>query len=325
MVMNKAAKLFSLVAACALAAVTMAGCSQNGNASGQQNAQSNEKLQVVASFYPMYDFAQKIGGDRVEAANLVPAGTEPHDWEPSTDDMKTISSADVLVANGAGMEHWLDDVASSADSKDLTVVTASDGINLLEAAEEDEDEAADEHGNASEGSSTDPHVWLAPENAKQEMSNIRDAFVKADPDGADEYNANFDKYAAELDQLDSDYKNQLANTKSKDLVVSHQAFGYLCQAYGLNQVPIEGLEADSEPDAKTMANIIDFVKKNNVKVIFGEELVSQKTAQAIADATGAQCEVLNPIEGLTDEQLSQGEDYFSVMRSNLDELVKALS
>lgn len=325
MIMNKASRLFSLVAACALAAVTMAGCSQSGDSANQQSDQSNEKLQVVASFYPMYDFAQKIGGDRVEVTNLVPAGTEPHDWEPSTDDMKTISSADVLVANGAGMEHWLDDVTSSADNKDLSVVTASDGINLLEAAEEEEDEASDEHGNASEGHSTDPHVWLAPENAKQEMSNIRDAFVKADPEGADEYNANFDKYAAELDQLDSDYKDQLANTKSKDLVVSHQAFGYLCQAYGLNQVPIEGLEADSEPDAKTMASIIEFVKKNNVKVIFGEELVSQKTAQSIADATGAQCEVLNPIEGLTDEQLSQGEDYFSVMRSNLDELVKALS
>ena len=327
---NMKMKTCAALAVSAAFALALSGCAA-GNVSSNQNAASGEatqggsgqqKIEVVASFYPMYDFAKKIGGERVEVTNLVPAGTEPHDWEPSSADMKTIASADILVANGAGMEHWLGDVTSSSGNESLTVVTASDGIDLLQSADEEEEEA---HGNADEGDAVDPHVWLNPENAKTEMANIRDALVKADPDGASEYKENYADYAKKLDDLDAEFKSKLAKTSSKDLVVSHQAFGYLCKAYGLTQVPIEGLEADSEPDAKTMSEIIDFVKENNVKTIFGEELVSRKTAQAIADATGASCEVLNPIEGLTDEQLADGEDYFSVMKSNLDELVKALS
>lgn len=324
----KMKKIAALAVTAALACAAFAGCSAQStsqNSSSDANSAQTEqqdKLTVVASFYPMYDFSQKIGGDRVDVTCLVPAGTEPHDWEPSTTDMKTISAADVLVANGADMEHWLSDVTSNSGNSDLAVVEASDGVKLLAAAEEEEEEQA---GNHTEGDAVDPHVWLAPENAKIEMANIRDAFTKADPDGADTYNANYEKYAAELDELDSDYKSAISSLPNKNLVVSHQAFGYLCEAYGLTQVPIEGLEADSEPDAQTMAEIIDFVKKNNVKTIFGEELVSQKTAQSIADATGASCKVLNPIEGLTDEQLTAGEDYFSVMRANLDELKEALA
>ena len=311
--------------------VALSGCSsQSATEQPADESASSEpaKVQVVASFYPMYDFAQKIGGDRVEVTNLVPAGTEPHDWEPSTDDIKTIDSADVLVYNGAGMEHWIDDTLASLDNKDLVSVEASKDVTLRaldehEAAEE-EAEHADE-GDEHDHGAYDPHVWLSPENAKSEMAAIRDALVQADPDGADEYNANYEKWAAECDALDSEFRDKLANTSSKNIVVSHEAFGYLCDAYGLNQVPIEGIDADAEPDAKTLASITEFVKENDVKTIFSEELVSPKVAQTIADETGATVEELNPIEGLTDEELAAGQDYFSTMRSNLDELVKALS
>ena len=257
---------------------------------------------------------------------MVPSGTEPHDWEPSTADMKTIASAQVLVYSGAGMEHWVNDVTSAVGNKDLVSVEASQGVDLLPAA-------GDEHEAEHEGSREadhdhgqyDPHVWLSPANAKVEMANIRDALIEADPDGKDAYEKNYEKYAGMLDELDQKYASELAGTASKNIVVSHQAFGYLCDRYGLTQVPIEGIEADSEPDAKTMAKIVDFVKENGTKTIFSEELVSPKAAQAISDETGASLEVLNPLEGLTDEQISAGEDYFSVMESNLDKLVKALS
>ena len=316
-------KKYLALALAALAAVAslavFAGCSTNGTAQGTRS-ESGDKVSVVASFYPMYDFAQKIGGDRVDVTCLVPAGTEPHDWEPSTADMKTIASARVLMYSGAGMEHWVNDVTSAVDNKDLVSVEASQGVDLLPAAEdEDEHEDAHEHGQY------DPHVWLSPANAKAEMANIRDALIKADPDGKDTYEKNYEKYAGMLDELDQKYANELASTASKNIVVSHQAFGYLCDRYGLTQVPIEGIEADSEPDAKTMAKIVDFVKENGTKTIFSEELVSPRAAQAISDETGASLEVLNPLEGLTDEQISAGEDYFSVMESNLDKLVKALS
>ena len=308
-----------------LAAGALAAC---GNAqAGSGAAADASKVQVVASFYPMADFAQKVGGDHVEVTNLVPAGTEPHEWEPSPKDITKIQSAQVFVYNGASMEGWVDDALKSTDTSKVQVVEASKGLDLLPGEDDHEHEGEGESSdeNAHEENEYNPHVWLYPADAKHEMENIKDALVKADPDHKDDYEANYKKYAEEFDQLDKDYKEQIAAAKGKTLVVSHDAYGYLAKAYGLETKPIAGMDAEGEPDAKTMAQIIDYVKANNVKVIFSEDLVSPKVAQQIADATGAECKVLNPLEGLTDEQLKDGEDYVSVMKSNLKEIVDALN
>lgn len=285
----------------------LAGC---GTASGNT---SGGRISVVTSFYPMYDFATKIGGEKVSVVNLTPAGTEPHDWEPSSTDMVTLEKADIFIYNGAGMEHWVDSVLSSLSNKDLITVEAAKGITLLKSSGADQSE------------SYDPHVWLDPQNAKIQMQTILDAFIQADPANKEYYKANFDKYAGELDKLDEEFTAALSGLPQKNIVVAHDAFGYLCNAYGLTQVPIEGLSADSEPDAARMSEIIDFVKANDVKVIFFEELVSPKVAKAIAEETGSTTAVLNPLEGITEEQQAAGEDYFSVMRANLTALVDALS
>ena len=182
----------------------------------------------------------------------------------------------------------------------------------------EEEEHGHDHGQF------DPHVWLSPVNAKKEMENIKNAYVKADPENKDYYEKNYQTYTAEFDKLDQEYKDTLSALPNKSIVVSHEAFGYLCDAYGLTQMGIEGLSPDSEPDPARMAEIIDFVKANHVKVIFFEELVSPKVAETIAAETGAQTQVLNPLEGLSDEELKNGADYFSVMEDNLKQLKAAL-
>ena len=305
----------------------------NMHAFAAEEATDAEKLKVMASFYPMYDFAEKIGGDYVEVTNMVPAGTEPHDWEPAATDIKNLEEADVFIYNGAGMEHWVEDVLASLENRDLKAVEASKGLELLAGGEEAEATSEDQTETDSEAAtddqaeevSYDPHVWLSPKNAKQEMSNIKDALIEADPDHAEAYEQNYETYATKMDDLDAEYQEKLADTKSKDLIVAHEAFGYLCRDYGLNQVGIEGLSPDSEPDAKRMNEIVAFAKENNVKTIFFEELVSPKVAETIASEVGAKTEVLNPIEGLTDEEISAGEDYFTVMESNLEALTQALN
>ena len=156
------------------------------------------------------------------------------------------------------------------------------------------------------------------------MENIKNAYVKADPDNKDYYEENYRTYAAAFDKLDQEYKDTLSALPNKSIVVSHEAFGYLCDAYGLTQMGIEGLSPDSEPDPARMAEIIDFVKTNQVRVIFFEELVSPKVAETIAAETGAQTQVLNPLEGLSDEDLKNGADYFSVMEDNLAQMKAAL-
>ncbi|MDR1440398.1 MAG: metal ABC transporter substrate-binding protein [Clostridiales bacterium] len=294
---------------------------------------AGEKLKVYASFYPMYDFAARIGGNMADVSNMVPPGTEPHDWEPAAADMAGLESADIFIYNGAGLEHWAGDILGALQNESLIAVEASAGIALMEGHSDDEhgnervgeEDADGDVGGHGDDEGFDPHVWLSPKNAKVQLLNIKNAFVLADPGNADLYEANYSAAAAEMDALDREYAGAISALPDKDIIVSHQAFGYLCSEYGLNQVPIEGLSPDSEPDPARMAEIIEFANEHGVRVIFFEELVSPKVAETIAGAIGAQTDVLSPIEGLSDEEIAAGDDYFSVMRQNLKAIERALS
>ncbi|SDN99465.1 metal ABC transporter substrate-binding protein [Acetanaerobacterium elongatum] len=317
-------RFLSAISAVIILLSVLSGCTQNSPANGSASvAQGGKQLKVYASFYQMADFAQKIGKDKISVTTLVPAGTEPHDWEPAASDIVGLEKADLFIYNGAGMEGWAEKLLASLKNKGLIVVEASKGIKLLEGEQHDGEnkEAHDAHANEA---SYDPHVWLDPNNAKIMLAAINNALAQADPENKSFYQKNCDETLLQLEQLDKEYRDTLAPLPQKNVVVAHQAFGYLCTEYGLNQMAIEGLSPDSEPDPARMAEIIDFVKKNKVKVIFFEELVSPKVAQAIADATGASTDVLNPLEGLSNEELAAGEDYFSVMRKNLKVLKAAL-
>lgn len=302
--------------------------------SGSSFSKNSGKLKVLASFYPMYDFATKIGGDYAEVKMLIPSGFEPHSWEPSTRDMLSFEEADVFIYNGAGMEQWVDKLLSSVQNKDLLSVEASSGITLMEAglrsiesasegeAAHDGHDSDDEH---EDHGRYDPHVWLDPQNAKLQMKAICDAFCLKDPDHAEYYQSNYTRYAGEIDLLDAEFKAALSSYSDRNIVVAHEAFGYLCQAYDLYQIPIKGISADAEPDAARMREIIDFADEYDVKVIFFEELASPEVAEAIAAETGCETRALSPLAGLTQEQIDSGKEYFSVMRSNLEALAYALS
>ena len=312
-------RLSALVCACTLSLSLLTGCGTQP----ADTAAGDGRLRVLTSFYPMYDFACKIGGDCIDVTNMVPSGTEPHDWEPSTNDLKNLEKADVFIYNGADMEPWADDLLVSR-SDTLRVVEASENVELR--TTDGEHEHAHEHEDADHHHGDfDPHVWLDPENAKIEMEAIRDALCAADPENSTVFQSNYEKYAAELDALDAEFREKLAPLPNRTIVVAHEAFGYLCDAYGLTQVGIEGLSPDSEPDPGRMAEVIDFVREHSISTLFFEELVSPKVAEAIASETGAQAKMLSPLEGLSDEQAAAGADYFSVMHDNLAALMEALN
>lgn len=321
----------------------VSGCDANSAAPAGEDA----RITVYTSFYTMYDFTLKIAGDRVRIINMVPSGMEPHDWEPSPKDIAGLSKADLFIYNGAGMEHWADKVLESIQSSKLLAVETSRGIKLEEHAHqghenqkdanqehenqgdahqgyEHEDDEKDGDGHSHEDLQYDPHVWLDPMNAKIQMKSIRDGLIQADPVNKQVYEDNFTKYAAMLDDMDKTWKTTVASFKRKEIVVAHEAFGYLCNAYGLKQVAIEGISSESEPTLAKMAEIINFVREHDVQVIFFEELASPKVAEAIARETGAGTALLNPLEGLTKENLDMGKDYFSVMEDNLKALKHAL-
>ncbi|MFB6362692.1 metal ABC transporter substrate-binding protein [Paenibacillus elgii] len=292
-----------------------------------QPALVNGKINIAVSFYPLYDFASKIGGDHVNVVNLVPAGVEPHDWSPKSRDIQNLSKSDLFVYLGAGFEGWVKDTLGSLKKDSKTVVVeASRGVELIPAMEEEHgdehSQAKDDHGH--DHGNTDPHVWMSPVNAKQMALNIKDALIQVDAAHKADYEANFKKLAERLDQLDGKYKSELAKVSKKDIVVTHQSFGYLAKAYGLNQKAIMRLAPDAEPTSKDMKNILQFIKDNQVKYIFFEELVSDKLAKTLAKDAGVETLVLSPLEGLTEEQATKGDDYVSLMENNLNNLIKAL-
>lgn len=379
------------MAGIAIAALLVAGCGQskeNNSASGSQasgttaseatasSGSSNpKKLQIVASFYPMAEFARQVAGEYADVVSLIPSGTEPHDWEPTPKDAASIQEADVFVYNGI-VEGWAEKTLESVKNDKRIDVKAIEGIDLIEGTHDhghehghEEDEHDHEHGDevahedehaheeehehegedvqaeehehedehAHEGESEtaehdehehsqelDPHVWLDPTLAQQQVRNIQAALEQADPEHKDNYRENAEAYIAKLQELDRKFKDELNGATRKEFVTQHAAFGYLAKAYGLTQIPISGLSPEQEPSPEQMAKVVELAKEHGVKTIFFETLVDPKVAQAIADEIGAATDVLNPLEGLTEEDIAAGLDYLGIMSNNLTALAKSL-
>jgi zinc transport system substrate-binding protein len=275
-----------------------------------QTSQSN-KIQVTASFYPMYYFSSVIGGDKATVQNITPAGAEPHDYDPSTRDIANIQNSKLLVLNGGSLEAWGNKLKDNLQGTNTVIVTAGEGLTTRTVTEEGK-------------TGTDPHVWLDPILAKQEVARINQGFDKADQANSSYYDANAKQLDAKLDQLNVEYKQGLQSCQQKDIITSHAAFGYLGAQYGLTQVPISGLSPDAEPSNQQLADVTNFARAHNVKYIFFESLVSPKLSDTIANEVGAKTLVLDPIEGLSNDDIQAGKNYFTVMQQNLHNLQLAL-
>ncbi|WP_167355914.1 metal ABC transporter substrate-binding protein [Paenibacillus oryzisoli] len=303
----------SLIVA-SVSTILLAGCASS-------TVSSDGKLDVVTSFYPMYEFTKQVAGEHANVIALIPAGSEPHDWEPSAKDMKKVKEADVFIYNGI-VEGWAEQALQSAANAKRVVVEASKGIDLIEGMHEEGEEEEDAHGHSHD---LDPHVWLSPLLAQHEVEAIAQGLIAADPMHKDDYRKNADTYIAKLKELDVTFRNTLATVQHKEFVTQHAAFGYLAKEYGLMQVPIAGLSPEEEPAPDKMADIIQFAKEKQVKTIFFETLVDPKVATTIAKEINARTDVLNPLEGLTAEDKKNNLDYISVMTNNLQALKKALN
>ncbi|MCT2344057.1 metal ABC transporter solute-binding protein, Zn/Mn family [Bacillales bacterium AN1005] len=300
----------------------LAACS---NETSEKEKEDDGKLKIMTTFYPMYEFTKNIAGDKADVELLIPSTIEPHDWEPTPKDIGNIQKADLFVYNSDDMETWVSDITASIDSSDVSVVEASKGIKLIEEDEEaEESEEEHEHEHEHEHShQADPHVWLSPVLAQQEVQTITDALVKVDPDNKAYYEKESSKYIEKLKALDEEYKTELKGITSNEFITQHTAFSYLAKEYGLVQVPIAGISPDEEPSAAKLAELKKFAEEHKINVIYFEELTSSKVAETLANELGADTEVLNALEGLSDEQQKAGEDYITVMEENLKQLKKS--
>ncbi|MCM3698319.1 metal ABC transporter solute-binding protein, Zn/Mn family [Paenibacillus macerans] len=298
------------------------------------------KVNVVTSFYPIYEFAQEIGGENANVINLLPTGVEPHDWTPRSQDILNTSKAQLFLYNGAGLEGWVPNFLKGlGNNAEVKTVEVSEGIELIRAEGDDghghgaeAEEAGDAHAEGTQESheghdvdtSVDPHTWVSPKSAMVMAKNIKDSYVAVDPEHRADYEARYETLAAKLQALDTEFTEQLSAVSRHEIVVSHQAFGYLCRDYGLTQHAIMGLSPEAEPRAQDLVALSKLVKERGIKYVFFEELVSDKLAKTLASEAGVQTMVLNPVEGLTKAQEQAGDNYFTLMKKNLQNLLLAL-
>ena len=281
-------------------------------------------LTIYTSFYPMEFLVSQIAGDKAQVISLVPAGVEPHEWEPKPRTLAGLQESDMLVYNGAGMEAWLEDFLPSLKNSGVKTVNTSSGLELLPFDEKNADVHEGEEGEENAELLYDPHVWVSPAKYKQQAENVLNALIEIDAANQDYYKSNYSKLAEQLDKLDSDYRKAVAGFKSKVFIVSHSAFEYLAKEYGLTQLPIRGVTPLAEPSPAKLAELVQICKDNDIKYIFFESLVSPKLSETLAKEVGAETLVLNDGQGITAEQMKQGRSYITIMYENLENLKKAL-
>lgn len=268
---------------------------------------STDKIEVITSFNAIYDIVSKIGGDRVEIKNIVPKGTEAHDFEPKPKDMVDLNKADVFIYNGLGMEGWVDNTLKSINNDKLVVVEATKNTNLIKNKDAKEGES---HGEF------DPHVWLSLQDSNIMARNIMEAFIKIDGENKEYYQEQYKKFSEENTSLLKEYEEKFSKIENKSFVTSHAAFAYLCRDFKLQQSSVAGVFNEGEPTSQKLSDMVNFCKENNVKTIFMESDGSEKVAQTIAKEINGNVEKINTLE-------SEG-SYLETMRENLEKIYNSL-
>jgi zinc transport system substrate-binding protein len=279
----------------ALLAALAAGC--------QEAPPTPGKPIVVATFYPLYEFARQVAGDRAEVVSLVPPGVEPHDWEPSPQQVVDVQRAHLFVYNGAGFEPWVDKLLNRVAGGKTVSVDATKGMALLR-----------------HGDTVDPHVWLDPVLAQDEVEAIRAGLAHVDAAHATAYADNARAFKARLAALDQAFSVGLSDCETRDILTSHAAFSYLARRYRLTLISVMGLTPEAEPGPSELATIVRHARRQKIRYIFAETLVSSRLAEALAREIGARTLLLNPIEGLTKEESAAGKGYVALMEANLANL-----
>ncbi|MFC7373092.1 metal ABC transporter solute-binding protein, Zn/Mn family [Fictibacillus iocasae] len=316
----------------------------------KQSNKSDGKLHIYTTLYPLQYFTERIGGDHVKTESIIPPGADAHTYEPSTKKMVQLTEGDAFVYNKWGTDEFSSSVADTLKNEDVNVIDAAKGIDYRK-EKEDPDAHSDEHDSHSDEKDShteehgehaddnqethseedhghkenglDPHIWLDPVLAQKMSETIKNQLVKLKPSAKKDFEKNYIALKNDLEQLDSSFKN-LSSSSNKTFVVSHAAYGYWADRYGLKQMAISGLSPSHEPSQKQVKEIIEYVNKENISYILFEENVNNNVAQSIKKETGADTLTLHNLESLTKDDIENKRDYLSIMKENVRTMEKAL-
>jgi zinc transport system substrate-binding protein len=346
-------KTFRILFSVMVLALLLGACNSE---EANNNSEDGDKLTIYTSIYPLKDFAEKIGGEYVAVESIIPPGADSHTYEPTSKEVIEIAKSDAFIYNGLGMEAYAETIQETLQREDVMIVEASSGVEVIEhkhdhahehaegEANEEEHDHSHSEGEASEeehdheheeGESSedehhhdhgdqDPHVWLDPYRAIVLAENIKDALIELKPEQQETFEQNYETLKKELEELDSQFHTLIASKENPEIVVSHAAYGYWEESFGITQIPIAGLSPSEEPSQSELSDIVQLAKEHEIKYVIFETNVTPKVAEIIREEINAEPLYLHNISTLTEEDLENGEDYFSLMKANLETLDKAL-
>ena len=322
----------------------LSGCGRAESGEEPGDGEGGRKLKVAATLFPYYDFVRQVAGDQVELSLVIPAGMDSHSFEPTPKDIRIMQEADVIIANGGAMEHWVDQVVDSFDREDQTVVIMMDHVDaveeeIVEGMEHSDEghghvhvhEDGEEDGHLEEDESQyeieyDEHIWTSPVNAMRMVDVIAETLTERDPDHGAMYQAGAAAYLEELERLDKEFR-EVRDSAVHDMIVMGDKFPlrYFADTYGLRyRAAFSGCSSDTEPSARTIAYLIDKVKEEGLPVIYYLELSSHRVAEIIGEETGAVPLLFNSCHNETRRQFEEGVTYLELMEQNVKNLWEGL-
>ena len=288
---------------------TVPGCAQPPVA-------DSDRIRIVASFYPVANFARQVAGDRAEVATVIPSGLEPHDYEPTARDLALIYDSPIFIYSGAGLEPWAEKIRPELEARGIHVLRLSDVVELLSGVSGEV---------VREANQSDPHIWLDPVLAQRQVELIRDALVSLDPSQADDYQRSAADFLTKLKSLDLAFAEGLSDCKDHTVLLSHAAFQYLAKRYGFRTLSVGGFSEEQEPSPKDFAGLIDSAKRLGLHFIFFERRSNPRLAETLAAEIGGETLDLVHIDGgFSAEESADPNLYFDQMRANLEQLRKAM-
>ncbi|PID15864.1 adhesin [Sporosarcina sp. P34] len=302
--------------------LVLSGC--NNSTTTEPDDTSSEQLLVYTTVYPLQYFTERIGGEYVDVRSIYPPGTDEHVFEPTQKDMMTLAKGDLFFYVGLGLEGFVQKTEKTLQNEEVRFVPIADYIDFEELEEghsHEHGEAHDEHGHED---TVDPHVWISPYLSTKLAEKITQELSDELPEHAESFKKNFDVLYDELEELDREFKTMADAAPNKTFFVSHAAFGYLADAYGLQQLAVSGLDSQNEPSQKELASLVKEAKEQDIQYILFEQNVSSKLAEVIKKELDAEALTLHNLSVLTEEDIQKEETYFTLMEQNLNVLKKAL-
>ncbi|MCP3029062.1 metal ABC transporter solute-binding protein, Zn/Mn family [Halobacillus sp. A5] len=322
--------------------------------SEEDSGDEGEPLKINTTVYPLQYFTERIAGDAAEVETILPPGSDAHSYEPSTKEMVEMAEADAFIYNGAGLETYAEKISESIDSEDVEIVEASNGIDLSagshdheaeddheeeehageeddHAHEEEEHTDAEEHDedshegeDAHDHEGEDPHIWLDPVRSIEIAENIKETLVELQPESEEQFEENFSELEEDLNALDDDFHEQVEEQEKKEIIVSHAAYGYWEEAYGIEQIAVSGLSPSNEPSQKDLEDIIAVAEEHDIDHVLFEQNITPKVSEVVQGEIGADPLRVHNLSVLTEEDIENDEDYFTLMEQNLEVLNEAL-